>query len=252
MLILYFCFKKIFLVIDSWGGVPSGRYEGNTIDFGHFDQCLGVKPEHFNPLYCLIPLNDTENSIEFQSAVCMPDSCSAESIKTIISNVLRESNSSFEVNGNISGCIKRKPWDFGTLELSTFITVVIVLFLTISSTYFHFVQGKNVNEAERSLTAFSLIRNVGTLFDTSKSNAEIFECLNGIRVLSVILMLFGNEMNQILTFKMPLHNAKEFETIRKSSTWISAIMMTEICLDTFLVITGMIISYSFMDARTKR
>lgn len=27
---------------DSWGGVPSGVYSGNAVDFGNYDQCVNI------------------------------------------------------------------------------------------------------------------------------------------------------------------------------------------------------------------
>lgn len=27
---------------DSWGGIPSGIYSGNAVDFGNYDQCINI------------------------------------------------------------------------------------------------------------------------------------------------------------------------------------------------------------------
>lgn len=57
------CYNKtfIFIVLDSWGKIPSGLLVGNAYDLGNFDECYdinylpkNIQSGYIQGQYCLI------------------------------------------------------------------------------------------------------------------------------------------------------------------------------------------------------
>uniref|UniRef100_A0AAR5PLN8 Nose resistant-to-fluoxetine protein N-terminal domain-containing protein n=2 Tax=Dendroctonus ponderosae TaxID=77166 RepID=A0AAR5PLN8_DENPD len=95
------------------------------------------------------------------------------------------------------------------------------------------------------LVAFSVYSNGKKLFKTQQNASEL-ACLNGIRVLSMVWVLAGHSVS--VTVSGPVSNALdvlEYLDSTKSMIFVSAVHS----VDTFLMVTGLLVVYSHMKAQ---
>ncbi|KAF2881933.1 hypothetical protein ILUMI_24248 [Ignelater luminosus] len=116
--------------------------------------------------------------------------------------------------------------------------------LTVSKYYlFHFSES-----AHPLLIAFSVITNGRKLFTISRDTRQI-SCLHGIRVLSTVWVIIGHRYQTQLSF--PVKNMlylKEW----MDGEWSMFIKGGTLSVDTFFLLSGLTISYVYMQAAVKK
>jgi peptidoglycan/LPS O-acetylase OafA/YrhL len=96
-----------------------------------------------------------------------------------------------------------------------------------------------------TLVAFSMYTNAKNLFDMTKSkSSQSIECLNGLRSLSLLWIIFGHRY-----FDMFLAPSTNFKTATDS--WLANIFSLSqttfhLAVDTFLLMGGLLTTWSFM------
>lgn len=241
--------RFLISVLDSWGSIPSGRYNGNKIHYGHFEQCIEVNVNSFEPQFCLMPVNKRNESSLLHSKVglCVPSSCSEATLQRITRSVL--TTTVYESIDTDIRCTDNKYREWGIFEYSATIVVLffigLVLFSTGFEAYCHY-SGKKV---KKECTAFSLIRNLPNLMSTEPKQ-DIFECLNALRVVTMVWIVIMHIFFYLTDFMQTMHNTKGYTEWQKS-IWYTVIVQSQLGADLYLVISGLCLANTFFKARSK-
>lgn len=242
---------KFITVLDSWGNIPAGQYYGNKIDYGHFDQCLETNSE---TTYCLVDMRNTKNSFDFQTSICVPSSCTATQVTEFLENLTKNSQiNDVKFLGRIERCIPSTQRENGKFERISLIIGTIILLLVIISTLNHALNGATTKNYK---TSFSLIRNFPKLIETNNYQQQQqhennhLECLNGIRVLTLLWIVVMHNFFYLTDFVSSMYNKDDFVQ-QKSSPWFLFMLQAQLGADTFFIISGLCVSYNFMKARNK-
>ncbi|CAD7090162.1 unnamed protein product [Hermetia illucens] len=207
-------------VMDSWGRVPpSGLYWGRTIDLGHFDECIstahdfGEENEIFVGQYCIAsyPLHvllhdnlDNQETIKLRNAhptvfsrgVCVPDACSLDMLDSIFKQFIYN-RTKIQVNEtmfNAKECTINEVERFNGYDIFALIVFSLVGLLVVLSTFYDIMTGYLNRKRNDLYIIFSIPSNAKKLFniDPKKGSSSRIECLNGIRFISIVWVVYGH------------------------------------------------------------
>lgn len=99
-----------------------------------------------------------------------------------------------------------------------------------------------------TFTSFSLFTNASKLFET-KTNAGTFVCINGLRVLSIAWVVLHHSFSYDW-FVPAVYNRASIQNWLRSLGW-SFVTHGDVSVDTFLVVSGFLISLNFFKAKEK-
>ncbi|KAK6049890.1 hypothetical protein COOONC_12605 [Cooperia oncophora] len=120
---------------------------------------------------------------------------------------------------------------------------LLLLMLVIMATIFHNMRGENVKSmSSRILLAFSAKKNLRRLVQLPKDPQSCITCMFGMRVLSMIWTLVGHSFIFIQAY---LENVDEFKESMVNNFWNQWITNFTLGVDTFLVLGGTVLSYSW-------
>ncbi|KAF2881927.1 hypothetical protein ILUMI_24242 [Ignelater luminosus] len=245
-------------MLDASAKLPSsGILSANWIYLGDFDTCLSInhKTEILGKVlsWCLgIPFR---NALAHETrmvtpdgapigifAVCLPDSCSAEDFQEYYKSKL------FKLSFFESLCTSKssKPkLDAGDIATISFLSAILYIIL-MSTGYEIFTLYMKRKPLHPILTAFSLVINTKKLLQTT--DAGQIPCLHGIRVISTMWVILGHRYNTAIS--IPYINPTSFnEWLLEKQSMI--IMGATVSVDTFFLLSGLLISYGFLIATAK-
>ncbi|XP_043660070.1 O-acyltransferase like protein [Drosophila teissieri] len=245
-------------MIDAWGTIPSGYLRGNRVDMGNYGECLSVEgiisvSQNIKGKYCLMELpvakwlgftSEQLAETNMKTALCLPSSCSADTmelfLKQLLQRLLGVSDMSNWFSISEASCRTKddEPWDgltiFTVVLLSVFGTTVILCTL-----YDYFLCPEQ-DKLPRPIRAFSARATSRTLFTIveNKANPNVIHCLNGMRCMSLIWVIFGHEY--IINLKGPAINPAD--NLRwMSQLFSSFILYGTFSVDTFFFISGLLL-----------
>ncbi|KAH8382324.1 hypothetical protein KR009_002922, partial [Drosophila setifemur] len=256
-------------MLDSWGSFPSGLLYGTFYDLGNFDECLKIQQEISNTQtiqgkYCFmaIPLKDVIDpqiealqSEQIKIATCFPASCSGPQMDIFAKQLLQSflnSSSLNSINLSIeeSGCqtSDSEPWDgltiFTVVILSIFTLIVI---LCTFYDYFMCEDQKRLPPLVKIISARANSRSLFRLVDGS-SNPNVIECLNGIRCMSLIWVVYLHEH----MFSLISPNINFTYVVSWLGTPMSSFFQHGyFSVDTFLFIGGLLLSMTALRTMEK-
>ncbi|KAK4876119.1 hypothetical protein RN001_012541 [Aquatica leii] len=242
-------------VLDASSKISAGLLEGNVHDFGSFDECLKIKENLTTHTllgkYCIIGIS---TNISFFSddyishipiahifrAFCIPDSCSTTDINVMFNSmnvsvlVLERSCQTQNYGTDI---------DSVTLPILIFFGIVLLI-VVISTVYTFLVENCLKAKVGELASAFSILKNGKKLFSTSKNSNQI-SCMYGMRVISMMWILLGH-LHQVRGI-FPMHNG--FTLLKSYSEHkFDYLIGGNKTVDTFLLLTGITLSYVFLSA----
>lgn len=118
--------------------------------------------------------------------------------------------------------------------------------LLISSTTYDVLMQHQGKATNKLFIAFSVYTNGEKLFDISRSKSKnSIDCLNGLRAIALMWIIFGHRI--YVQFAVSLVNEKEFTEFLETvpSVFLSSF---HIWVDTFFVMGGLLVTWSFMKA----
>ncbi|KAB0798816.1 hypothetical protein PPYR_06696 [Photinus pyralis] len=236
-------------MMDAYGLHSPGSLEGNYVNLGSFDECLGINvyvgSKKFQGKYCLLDMYRTDNNtgitrtVPRVRAICVPKTCSKTDIRELCFNnyaLSTECQTSddvleFDVKAIVALCL------FGCIGL-------ILLVATVLDYYLYYYQ----KETSKSwLLSFSVLTNVKRLFTVTESSNDI-TCLNGIRVMAMTWTAYAHF--NLLILRLPATNLQDaFEFIMSSHS--GYLTSSSVNVDTFLVLSAVLISYGFLSSKFK-
>ncbi|CRK88313.1 CLUMA_CG002092, isoform A, partial [Clunio marinus] len=254
-------------LFDLWGKINSGYTEGNFYNLGHYSKCLDFRYQHTNNeeviqgKYCLIALavtptssNETDDKINTSdwqiikdivrseginlvNGICLPASCQVHEIVQFMNQFLYDDFMVINIECQTNDSIPLTNLDmFAIFIASTFIILLI------SSTSYDVINIINDREPNKLLIAFSVYTNGRKLFDLSQNSSQkSIECLNGLRVISLLWIIFGHRLTIQQFF--PTTNP---QTILKHYNYSYSVILSgyDIAVDTFFVMGALLITLS--------
>ncbi|XP_052838930.1 O-acyltransferase like protein-like [Drosophila gunungcola] len=230
-------------MMDSWGSNPSGLLTGNVYDLGNFDECLNVRREvsqnrTLQGKYCFRSVY-----LFARSATCIPASCSAVHMKNYVGQLAKLSpKSGLPTNGitiSDSSCQTSEsiPWDGLTIFMVTTLSVLgslVALF-----TLWDYFLVSNQDQLSAVVKVFSARVNSRALFRVVeiKSNPNVIDCLNGIRCMSVMWVLYCHQFMMDITAA----NINMF-SVKTDTAYASLIVNGFYSVDSFFMLGGLLVA----------
>ncbi|XP_020810599.1 nose resistant to fluoxetine protein 6-like [Drosophila serrata] len=255
-------------MIDSWGSLPSGLLYGTFYDLGNFDECLKVHEEISNSQtiqgkYCFlaVPLKDIIDTgikaletMQVKIATCFPASCSATQMEKFVGqlyqNAFNSSDSSLNISIDEDGCqtSETEPWDWLTV-----FTVVILSLLTLIvalCTLYDYFLCTDQKQLPALVKIISARANSRALFRVvnDTSNPNVISCLNGIRCLSLIWVVYLHEhMYSLISPNINFVHAISW----MEKPFASFFLHGYFSVDSFLFIGGLLVSMTALRSMEK-
>ncbi|CAH0554822.1 unnamed protein product [Brassicogethes aeneus] len=233
----------IDLVIDASGFIPSGMLQSNLYDIGNYDECFNILDEVDNQKlygkYCLgtITLKYNNTQIPVRSGRCLPNFCTREDFSKVFSEVIFTDEFCYT---------KAEPKHFDdidmlALEIFGFFAVLVIL-STVYDLILYYLEKKPYHYA---LLAFSLLSNGRKILKTSSNTGQL-SCINGIKSISCLWVIFGHVHSNILgTGLINPFDTNNFIHETKNIYILAA----PISVDTFLALGGLLSVYTFMKTK---
>ncbi|XP_034127394.1 nose resistant to fluoxetine protein 6-like isoform X3 [Drosophila guanche] len=233
-------------MIDAWGSIPSGVLFGNQFHFGNFDECVEISKEitsshRINGKYCflIVPID----SWPLKIGSCFPASCSAAHMDTIIGQLMlklfNSSTTSIRISETSCQTNESKPWN--SMQIFTVVLLGLMGSIVALCTMYDYFLCQDQSQIPVAVKIFSARASSRALFRIvdSKSNPNIISCLDGIRCMSLIWVIFGHEY--LLSLVAPNMNAS------KVVSWAvqpfsSFILHGFFSVDSFFFIGGLLVA----------
>ncbi|KAH1014290.1 hypothetical protein HUJ04_003149 [Dendroctonus ponderosae] len=265
-------------MIDASYKIPSGIFDLNMAWIGSHKECINIesKLNDIKGKYCLTTigidsstalkssslnvqgafekmyanyktLKDSPYNPDFQMAlepsvgICMPHKCNNVDLESIWSLFL--SVIPWSVTCQTKESIRPKFTIEVILTICFFGTFVCLMVL---STLYDIVKETRKESPHQLLMAFSMHSNVRKLFRITKNSGE-FACLNGIRVLSMMWVMFCHVF--FTTLYGPLSNTMDLYKFLTDDIKSLIIANAPFSVDSFLVVTGLLVVYNFMKSQ---
>lgn len=267
-------------MFDAWGKLPSGILSGNFFSLGDYDECRKVTSPPPPPAsnstaglirgrYCQlsIPLSvlfsalgvgkqqSSGRGFPSNSRVpgltlgsCLPDSCEADELKQLVDETIGALLNSTSLGVTCDVAVPA----VGTKEIVSIVFFsVIATLMVLSTAYDIFVTITGRTAACQALTMFSVYSNGAKLFkinwrpegSSSYVKSDQIDCLNGIRVLSMVWIVFCHNYMTIVSSTMS--NAVGIYDWIKSYHSMLVIGGT-VSVDSFFLLSGMLIAWSVL------
>lgn len=267
--------KKLFVynsnlnqtVIDAWSAFGRKMRNGNSYDFGNFDQCMDIHED--GPIggqYCLVQFYSTDNRTipraprlsifnqgwrhidrRFGGAICIPASCPPEIVRALMTGMFDGTNFKLASDYNQSDYCKSsnlrlKTWGSSIILLTVLTILLIASFLGT----FYDVRMRRCEQKSRNkyLMAFSLHKNASNLFDVEQDQSgSAIKCLHGIRAVSIVSIIFLHSFYHRAMFPV-LHP----ETITKlnESIFGNFVSGISVSVDSFFLMSGLLVTRTIL------
>ncbi|XP_066139073.1 nose resistant to fluoxetine protein 6-like [Euwallacea fornicatus] len=270
-------------MLDASAKLQSGLLSGNIFNFGDFDECLKVQVDKgeigtIQGQYCTVSITRSTNStkdlgqlLDFANTIpdimdiregtelkkilglfrmnhgiCLPKSCSAESIQKLWNYVEYSLKLPLHVSIKDDFCSYKGKvpfvlsfdqyviWGFGLYFCFIYIATLYDVYLSQNSV-------ANKSFIEETLCSFSLAKNISKLLKSPYGNIT---CLRGLKTISLLWIIFGHLYT--ITFLIGTTNMIDHFEWRKS--WSAQIVLiAPYGVDTFFAISGLLLSYKYME-----
>ncbi|XP_055370764.1 uncharacterized protein LOC129605191 [Condylostylus longicornis] len=191
-------------------------------------------------------ISEIVNNIKLQIGVCLPKVCEPEFVDGVMKKFLKDTLgidlNETEVVLDSANCGKH-PDDIQYEQIDyiaiTFFSLIAAMMI-FSSIYDLVMQHLN-KKGQILLTSFSILSNGKKLFAPSLPNSDnIIGCLNGIRCLSMLWVIFGHSY----AFGAALPFINMFDIVEwKSSVFAQVIFNANICVDSFFFLSGFLVAW---------
>ncbi|XP_033118097.1 nose resistant to fluoxetine protein 6-like [Anneissia japonica] len=264
------------MMVDAYGKLPPGVFQGSIIWPGLYDQCQSQSKSsnvtNFEGKHCIVFLNNVNRNASFPSpniGICVPNSCDAEQITSLLNS--RRIDTDFTVTNTIC----TKVYEYSAAAIACLTTLALLCVMIIIGTIYDlakrrkesaaliFIDDKNnegdMNIAETSMTSetspkknlitqndsffgqfilcFSMITNGSKILKTKQREGSL-GALNGIRVLSLFWVILGHTYSSTILFSNIL---TLFDVIARFS--FQVIVNATFSVDSFFFLSGLLVTY---------
>ncbi|XP_035687103.1 nose resistant to fluoxetine protein 6-like [Branchiostoma floridae] len=256
------------LMLDSTGKLtPSGVFQGNLLDIGNYKECTTDannavdRPEGIQAMYCLvtwaktvIPQSLYYYDEKFRQGVCVPKSCSDSEVQDLTETGflgVKPMPSWIPVSVY---CQKEQAYSTGAIVALAVIAILLCV-LAVSTSYELFItiwfrdaerKPFTTSRVGRFCLSCSVYSNTKKVFNTYQHPGQL-PALHGIRVISALWIIFGHSENF-----SPIDRANTVERVEDRERWWYFIRGNYgMAVDTFLLLSGLLVTYLFMKQMKK-
>lgn len=239
---------------DSWGKIPSGLYYQNGFALGNYEQCRRYSWEEIRGQHCMFSVVLPNNLPVLASGLCAPHICTQTFLTQIYGEYML-GKGAFVVPMDTNFCNQDRNVEFNGAVITAMVIFIIVAGLVVTSTLYEIVQLIRDQDVKPLLASFSLYRNIRSILHISPritdstKKIDFIECANGIRALSMIWIIVVHV--HATYFLVPISNLPSREEWLSSFS-ISIMFNTGLlAVDTFLVLSGMLVSWNMLQELDK-
>lgn len=271
-------------MFDATAKLPRGIPTGGTAMLGDYDECIDTEAQDFSGQYCLLtacfklggkacatdPLEaisrvhaileeqfanggfdwpavtEAARGMPVRIGLCLPSVCKAQDIVALthkaVETVFPMVDDFLNIELNERDC---RTLDDEVLEGWDFMTVFILMFIGLMvglGTAYHYASKGRKPTRSSFLKAFSVTQNLPRLFET-RINEEHLPGVDGLRTLSMMWVVSCHAF--IISAHLPIANVERARDIFEVPS-IAFGPSGLLSVDTFLVMSGMLVSYVYL------
>ncbi|XP_050313524.1 nose resistant to fluoxetine protein 6-like isoform X2 [Anthonomus grandis grandis] len=187
--------------------------------------------------------------------ICLPKSCKADSIQKLWNYIEYTFRLPVHISTSDDFCVYKgkTPFEFEFDNFVWWIFGIYFAFITFCSIYDMMFEDEETSEEEETmwvdlLKAFSLQRNAKKVFNIEPNPNEDtkFSCFLGFKAISMLWIVYGHRF--ALGYISGIINMMVYFEWRETVLAL-LILVNPFAVDTFLVISGVLISYKYMQLR---
>ncbi|CAI5452809.1 unnamed protein product [Caenorhabditis angaria] len=245
--------------LDAFAKFPvAGVLEGRVVYDGSYQECERVSGKKYETNYCYLVLRPGKNAdcnsglmgniSIIRTAVCMPKSCGKNDLATIFNQLTPLPLTACSAYCSSLDIEKDTPfWGFT-------IFMCVMVGIALLATLVDFVREKSFGISSQKekilplkiLLAFSFWTNAGQLLAVKEQKPGYIKSLDCIRAISMSWVVAGHG----LTYIMFSENLLPVTTLPKKF-WNHLITNAVFSVDTFFLLSGIVLSYMFFKERPK-
>ncbi|KXJ72976.1 hypothetical protein RP20_CCG016825 [Aedes albopictus] len=240
---------------DSWGKTPSGLYHQNGYAFGNVDQCRAI--EQVRMQHCTFIAAFPSDLALYYSGLCVPHSCSPDYVAQLYGNYLvTQGMMLIPLVRQETLCIRDEEIQYSGAMITAIIVSSLVGLHVLCSTLYELICLSLKRDVNPLFTAFSLLENIRTILQlvTRVKNTEkkstVIDCAHGIRSLSMIWIIVVHVHET--TFALPMENSPAWLNYLKNFIPTVLFYGGGLAVDTFLVLSGMLVAMSILRELDKK
>ncbi|XP_033218161.1 nose resistant to fluoxetine protein 6-like [Belonocnema kinseyi] len=243
-------------MLDASSKIPTGLLIGNFIEMGMYDECMEV---HVNKSGSVIRGNHCTYVLHLSYknktlpvnpllSICLPVSCQEKDLSNIVHKRMVDTGSyqAYNVTSIEVHCSDVHVRDTtGAIITGTIVSalfLLLLIFTIIALLKEKKILKSNVLQAVCELSLYKNIRSILSLNDNTNS----ISALHGLRAISTTAVIIGHGF---LTRAMNLH-ANNIEVSQFPLYLNIVLALAMYAVDTFLTISGFLVSYSFLKKHT--
>lgn len=223
-------------VLNSWGQVPVGLYSMSYYSYGHYDQCvLTLLNDQTKMKYCFGTVDLINTNQTYKMGICIPKICEQNLALKYISKIFNNNQQ------NLRNLSCKNTLNHNSSVLESTVTVSLLFY----TGFIVFATCCCRNSGFRA--AISLKRNFAKLITVKDNNDNRLECLNGVKVISMIWIIIHHCFKCL--FNTP--GAHNYGAYINWQTGIGGIMLAiaRLHVDSFFIMAALLLTMSFLKAR---
>ncbi|XP_030760936.1 nose resistant to fluoxetine protein 6-like [Sitophilus oryzae] len=193
------------------------------------------------------------NFIKVIFGVCLPKSCSTANLQKLWNYIEHTFHIPVHVTVDDHLCSYKGKvpfvYDFDSYVFLMFglYGIFVMLSTAYDMLYYSYLEVPRRVFLEECFVAFSLHKNFKKVFETPQTKeGDLFGCLSGMKTLSMLWVIYGHRF--AFNYMSGSINTVEIFQWRKSYAALP-LVMAPFSVDTFLVISGLLLAYKFMQIR---
>ncbi|XP_065079673.1 nose resistant to fluoxetine protein 6-like [Ochlerotatus camptorhynchus] len=255
-------------MLDAWSKLPAGILQGNTNDLGNYDECHKVAHETGNVTigriegrYCqmTIPLNlsslaarqfptdSSSNVLVLQLGTCFPATCAASQLQALF----KASAGGLLTLPEITFTCESPAPDLGPKEVAAIVVFCIVVALLLLSTLYEVTALIGSRVPNRNWAMFSVYSNGIKLFRINERQTQRqsgvkssqIDCLNGIRVISMVWIVFCHNY-MTLMLGPTVNKMAIFDWVKSYHSML--VVAGTVAVDSFFLLSGLLVCWSLL------
>ncbi|VDM53938.1 unnamed protein product [Angiostrongylus costaricensis] len=197
------------------------------------------------PFHFCYAREDVDSDVDAY-AVCVPSPCGDDHVQLLKEWRMMTKPEEAPLPMDFTECIRsrhEKQWFEKFVPVADLAFNLFLITLVIMATIFHNMQGENIRSLSAGiLLAFSAKKNLRRLVQLPKDPQSCITCMFGMRFLSMVWTLVGHSFIFVQPY---MDNVEEFKDALVDNFWNQWITNFTLGVDTFLVLGGTVLSYSW-------
>ncbi|VDM77263.1 unnamed protein product, partial [Strongylus vulgaris] len=197
------------------------------------------------PMHFCYSHEDTDSPVDAYG-VCIPSPCADSHVKLLKEWRAMTKPDEAALPMDFTSCTSsrhEKQWFEQFVPVADFAFNVLLIMLVGMATIYHNTRGETAkSKSSRILLAFSAKKNLRRLVQLPKDPQSCITCMFGMRFLSMVWTLMGHSFIFVQAY---LENVDEFKDAMVNNFWNQWITNFTLSVDTFLVLGGTVLSYTW-------